>query len=83
MGHAAWGSQEGRERTGAVGWQPRQFSAAHPQHRMLWLEAVTMCLTVCCGTFLHYTHPRPGCGLIQIWQPRNWKGYMPSVSQNL
>lgn len=34
-----------------------------------------MCPTVCCGTFLHYTHPRLACGLIQIWQPTNWKGF--------
>lgn len=62
MGHAAWGSHEGSESTGAVGWQPRQLPAAHPQHRVLWLEALAMCPTVCCAIFLHYTHPRLGCG---------------------
>lgn len=72
--HSAWGSHRGRESTGAVGQQPRQLSAAHPQHRVLWLKALAMCPSVCCGIFLHYTHPRLGCGLIQIWQHRNWKG---------
>lgn len=35
-GHAAWGSHEGRESTGAV----------------------AQCPIVCCGIFLHYTHPK-------------------------
>lgn len=43
MGHAAWGSHKGRESPGALGWQPRQLSAAHPQHRVLLLKALAMC----------------------------------------
>lgn len=46
--HAAWGSHEGRESTGAV----------------------AQCPTVCCGIL-----ESPSCGLIQIWLPRNWKGF--------
>lgn len=43
MGHAAWGSHKGRESPGALGRQPRQLSAAHPQHRVLWLKTLAMC----------------------------------------
>lgn len=50
-GHAAWGSHEDRESTGAVGWQPRQLSAAHPQHRLLWLKALAMCPLSAVGSF--------------------------------
>lgn len=68
MGHAAWESQ------GAVAWQPRQLSASHHEHRVLWLEALATCPSVCCRIFLQYRDSRFGCGLMGIWQPRKWKG---------
>lgn len=66
MGHAAWGAT----RAGRA-WVLQDGSPGSS------LQLSPRCPTVCCGIFLHYTHPRLGWGLTQIWQPRNGEGFRP------